>query len=188
VIATSMIEVFVAGLGIVQASSTPMLLLKERRGERVVAPIGLLEAQAIAMPLQGVRPPRPMSHDVFAAVIADLADLGGHLRRVELTDLTDNIFHACLMVDQAGNEHTIDIRPSSRPKPLRRLTNLTLRSGKAESTSPSSRHSKSSSIRWKSTTSGLLQPRIATELAARGALTFVLVQWVRTFVDQLGGR
>ena len=50
-----------------------------------------------------------MTHDVFADVIADL---GGHLRRVEITDLTDNTFHACLMVDQAGNEHTIDIRPS----------------------------------------------------------------------------
>ena len=105
-----MIEVFVAGLGIVQASSSPMLLLKERHGERVLPiGIGLLEAQAIAMPLQGVRPPRPLTHDVFAAVIADL---GGHLRRVEITALTDNTFHACLMVDQAGNEHTIDIRPS----------------------------------------------------------------------------
>ena len=108
--ATSMIEVFVAGLGIAQASSSPLLLLKERDGERVL-PIGIgpLEAQAIAMPLQGVRPPRPMTHDVFADVIADL---GGHLRRVEITDLADNTFHACLMVDQAGNEHTIDIRPS----------------------------------------------------------------------------
>ncbi|MDQ6675102.1 MAG: bifunctional nuclease family protein [Chloroflexota bacterium] len=105
-----MIEVFVAGLGIAPPSSSPLLLLKERDGERVL-PIGIgpVEAQAIAMPLQGIRPPRPMTHDVFSEVIADL---GGHLRRVEITDLTDNTFHACLMVDQAGNEHTIDIRPS----------------------------------------------------------------------------
>jgi uncharacterized protein len=108
--APSMIEVVVVGLGVAPASSTPLLLLKERDGERVL-PIGIgpLEAQAIAMPLQGVRPPRPMTHDVFAEVIIEL---GGHLRRVEITDLTDNTFHACLMVDQAGNEHSIDIRPS----------------------------------------------------------------------------
>jgi len=108
--ATSMIEVFVAGLGMVPPSVSPLLLLKERDGERVL-PVGIgpLEAQAIAMPLQGVRPPRPMTHDVFAEVIAGL---GGHLRRVEITDLTDNTFHARLMLDQAGHEQAIDIRPS----------------------------------------------------------------------------
>jgi bifunctional DNase/RNase len=108
--ATAMIEAFVVGLGLVPPSSSPLLLLKERDGKRVL-PIGIgpLEAHAIAMPLQGVRPPRPMTHDVFADVIADL---GGHLRRVEITELTDNTFHACLVVDQAGTEHTIDIRPS----------------------------------------------------------------------------
>jgi bifunctional DNase/RNase len=108
--ATAMIEVFVVGLGIAPESSSPLLLLKEREGDRVL-PIGIgqLEAHAIAMPLQGVRPPRPMTHDVFADVIADL---GGRLRRVEITELTDNTFHACLTVDQAGSEHSIDIRPS----------------------------------------------------------------------------
>src|SRR5438477_8259958 len=106
----TVIEVTLAGLGIAPPSSLPLLLLKERNGERVL-PVGIgpLEAQAIAMPLQGVRPPRPMTHDVFAEVIADL---GGHLRRVEITDLTDNTFHARLMLDQAGHEQTIDIRPS----------------------------------------------------------------------------
>ena len=75
--ATPMIEVVVAGLGIAPPSSTPLLLLKERDGERMV-PIGIgpLEAQAIAMPLQGVRPTRPMTHDVFVDVIASL---GGHV-------------------------------------------------------------------------------------------------------------
>jgi bifunctional DNase/RNase len=105
-----MIEVFVAGLGITAPSSAPLLLLKERNGERVLPiGIGLLEAQAIAMPLQGVHPPRPMTHDVFAVVIANL---GGHLRRVEVTDLSDNTFHARLMLEQAGQEQAIDIQPS----------------------------------------------------------------------------
>ncbi|MBV9173353.1 MAG: bifunctional nuclease family protein [Chloroflexi bacterium] len=105
-----MIEVSIAGLGIAPPSSTPLLLLKERDGERVL-PIGIgpLEAQAIAMPLQGVRPPRPMTHDVFATIIANL---GGHLRRVEIVELTDNTFYARLVLEQATNEQRVDIRPS----------------------------------------------------------------------------
>ena len=75
-----MLQVTVAGLGIAPPSSAPLLLLKERDGERVL-PVGIgpLEAQAIVMPLQGVQPPRPMTHDIFVAI---LASLGGHLRRV----------------------------------------------------------------------------------------------------------
>ncbi len=104
------IEVVVAGIGIAPPSSTPLLLLKERDGDRLL-PLGIgpLEAQAIAMPLQNVQPPRPVTHDVFIDVIASL---GGHLRRVEVTDLADNIFHARLLLEQAGHQHSIDIRPS----------------------------------------------------------------------------
>jgi len=109
-VATQVIEVVVAGIGIVPPSSAPLLLLKERDGDRVL-PVGIgpLEAQAIAMPLQGVRSRRPMTHDVFIEVIASL---GGHVRRVELTELADNTFHARLMLEQAGQQQGIDIRPS----------------------------------------------------------------------------
>lgn len=105
-----MIEVTVAGLGIAPPSSLPLLLLKERDGERVL-PIGIgpLEAQAIVMPLQGIRPPRPMTHDVFAEMIGSL---GAHLRRVEITDLADNTFFARLTLETAGQEQSVDIRPS----------------------------------------------------------------------------
>src|SRR5438105_1371668 len=105
-----MIEVTVAGLGIAPPSSLPLLLLKERTGERVL-PVGIgpLEAQAIVMPLQGVQPPRPMTHDIFVEI---LASLGGHLRRVEITDLIDSTFHARLMLESDGQERTYDIRPS----------------------------------------------------------------------------
>ena len=105
-----MIEVSVAGLGVIPPSSAPLLLLKERDGDRVL-PIGIgpLEAQAIALPLQGVRPPRPMTHDVFTEVITSL---GGHLQRVELTELADNTFHARLVLEQSGQQQAIDIRPS----------------------------------------------------------------------------
>ena len=105
-----MIEVTVHGLGIAPPSSLPLLLLKEREGERVL-PVGIgpNEAQAIVMPLQGVRPPRPMTHDIFVEVVASL---GAHLRRVEITDLIESTFHARLMLESGGQERIYDIRPS----------------------------------------------------------------------------
>src|SRR5688500_5437283 len=85
-----MIEVAVVGLGIVAPGSDPLLLLKEYSGDRLL-PIGIgqLEAYAIAVPLQGLRPPRPLTHDVFTTVIAGL---GGHVRHVEIRDLIDDTF------------------------------------------------------------------------------------------------
>jgi bifunctional DNase/RNase len=105
-----MIEVTVAGLGIAPPSSLPLLLLKERDGERVL-PVGIgpLEAQAIVMPLQGVKPPRPMTHDILVEIVVSL---GGHLRRVEIVDLIESTFHARLMLETGGEERTYDIRPS----------------------------------------------------------------------------
>jgi uncharacterized protein len=104
------IEVTVAGLGIAPPSSVPLLLLKEREGERVLpVAIGPLEAQAVVMPLQGVKPPRPMTHDIFVEIVASL---GGHLRRVEITELVDSTFHARLMLETNGQERSYDIRPS----------------------------------------------------------------------------
>src|SRR5215469_14846883 len=105
-----MIEVTVAGLGIAPPSSVPLLLLKEREGERVLpVGIGANEAQAIVMPLQGVKPPRPMTHDIFVEVVVSL---GAHLRRVEITDLIESTFHARLMLETGGQERIYDIRPS----------------------------------------------------------------------------
>jgi bifunctional DNase/RNase len=105
-----MIEVTVAGLGIAPPSSLPLLLLKERDGERVL-PVGIgpLEAQAIVMPLQGVKPPRPMTHDILVEIVISL---GGHLRRVEIVELIESTFHARLMLETGGEERTYDIRPS----------------------------------------------------------------------------
>ena len=106
----SVIEVSVAGLGIAPPSSLPLMLLKERDGERVLpVQIGPLEAQAVVMPLQGVRPPRPLTHDIFVEVITSL---GAHLKRVEIVDLVDSTFHARLTLEINGDERTYDIRPS----------------------------------------------------------------------------
>ena len=105
-----MIEVTVAGLGIAPPSNLPLLLLKERNGERVL-PVGIgpLEAQAIVMPLQGVKPPRPLTHDIMLEIVSSL---GAHLRRVEIVELIESTFHARLMLETDGQERVYDIRPS----------------------------------------------------------------------------
>jgi uncharacterized protein len=104
------IEVSVAGLGIAPPSSLPLMLLKEREGERVLpVAIGPLEAQAVVMPLQGVRPPRPLTHDIFVEIITSL---GAHLKRVEIVELIESTFHARLVLEASGDERTYDIRPS----------------------------------------------------------------------------
>ncbi len=108
-----MIEVVVAGLGVIPPASDPLLLLKEREGGRVLPiNIGPLEAQAIALPLEGMHPPRPMTHDVFAEV---MGRLGGHPRRVEITHLAEGAFHARLVLAHDGAEDAdddFDMRPS----------------------------------------------------------------------------
>ena len=105
-----MIEVMVRGLGVAPPSDAPLLLLKEIHGERML-PVGIgpLEAQAIAIPLQGVHPPRPMTHDAFVDTVNTL---GGHLLRVEITRLAEGTFYARLMILHGGTEHAVDIRPS----------------------------------------------------------------------------
>jgi len=105
-----MIEVVVAGLGRPPGATGVLLLLKEREGSRVLpVGIGQSEAEAIALQLQGVAVPRPLTHDLLAQVVERLQ---GELRRVEVSALEQDTFHARLIVQQAGHQVAIDSRPS----------------------------------------------------------------------------
>ncbi len=91
-------------------SSTPLLLLEEVGGDRVLPIfIGAPEATAIAYALQHVETPRPMSHDLMGHVIAAL---GARVFSVEITDLDDNTFFATLRLARDGQEVTVSARPS----------------------------------------------------------------------------
>jgi bifunctional DNase/RNase len=88
----------------------PVVLLQGKRDRRPLAmAIGPFEANGIAMALQGVTPPRPLTHDLFLNV---LGDLRASLRRIVVTDLRDDVFYAQLHVEAGGNWLTIDSRPS----------------------------------------------------------------------------
>jgi bifunctional DNase/RNase len=88
----------------------PVVLLQGKRDRRpLVMAIGQFEANGIAIALQGVTPPRPLTHDLFLTV---LGDLRASLKRIVVTDLRDDVFYAQLHVEAAGGPLTIDSRPS----------------------------------------------------------------------------
>jgi uncharacterized protein len=88
-----------------------IIVLKEKGKDRQFPiVIGLLEASSIKLRLSGTVVPRPMTHDLLAAVIQAL---GGRVEKVIIDDLVANTFHAKLVVkDSQGREIKIDCRPS----------------------------------------------------------------------------
>ncbi len=91
-------------------SSQHVVLLKETDRERYLPIwIGPWEANAIAARLQGVTSERPMTHDLFATT---LGALGVELRRVIVSSLTEETFHATLELERDGQTYAVDARPS----------------------------------------------------------------------------
>ena len=108
-------EVDVVGVRVEMPSSQPIVLLREVGGERYLPIwIGAAEASAIAFAQQGMEPPRPLTHDLFAETIRVL---GHTLSQVRIVNLTDGIFEAILVF-----EHTW-------AKPFRDAVALALRTG-----------------------------------------------------------
>ena len=97
----------VMGVRVEMPSNQPIVLLKELDGLRYL-PIwlGAVEATAIAFAQQGVKPPRPLTHDLFKEV---LSELGAKLYTVYLTELKDGVFYAQLNFEDGP---TISARPS----------------------------------------------------------------------------
>ena len=105
-----MVEVVLRAVRVDVGSSTPLLLLEEVGGERVLPIfVGAPEATAIAYALQNVPTPRPMSHDLLGNVIAAL---GAQLFAVEITELIDNTYYANLRLLRERTEINVSARPS----------------------------------------------------------------------------
>jgi uncharacterized protein len=71
--------------------------------------IGAGEANAIAMELQGVKPQRPLTHDLLKHIVGGL---GGELRRVTISDLRDDTYFAELLIAREESFFEVDARPS----------------------------------------------------------------------------
>ncbi len=86
------------------------ILLKEIDGNRrLPIIIGHFEAQAIALEMEGIKPPRPMTHDLLKNIIDNL---GGTVIEIFINELRENTFHAKIIIDVSGLTNEIDARPS----------------------------------------------------------------------------
>jgi bifunctional DNase/RNase len=105
-----MIEVRVAHLGLDRSTNTPVVILQEKDGDRVLPIwIGPAEASAIAMELAGVKFSRPLTHDLVKQVIVGL---GGELNRVIITRVEENTYYAELQIHRNDHVVQVDARPS----------------------------------------------------------------------------
>lgn len=92
-------------------ANTPMVLLQEQSGEQRLLPIyiGSPEASAIHYALEGIEPPRPLTHDLFISVIEKLS---ATLTSVLVTEVRDHTYYAELNLTTAAGEQVLSARPS----------------------------------------------------------------------------
>ncbi len=105
-----LIEVVVKGLTLDPITNSPIVILKDKTGERVL-PIWIngFEATAISTQIENITPSRPMTHDLLRNVILDLQ---GRVDRVVVSDLKDNTFYAVVHLTVRDEAIAIDARPS----------------------------------------------------------------------------
>lgn len=109
-LSANQVQVRVAHLGLDRTTNTPVVILQEQEGERVLPIwIGPAEASAIAMELAGVKFARPLTHDLLKQVILGL---GADLRKVIITQVKDNTYYAELHIYRGDAVIQIDARPS----------------------------------------------------------------------------
>ncbi len=98
------------GVRIELPTNQPIVLLREAGGTRFLPIwIGAVEATAIAYALEGVKPQRPLTHDLLKAITESL---GAHVERVVVTELRSGIYFADLVFSQDGKEVHVSSRPS----------------------------------------------------------------------------
>jgi bifunctional DNase/RNase len=104
------VEMKIKGLMIDPVSNMPIIILKDSSGDQVLPIwVGIFEANAIAMQLEKIVSPRPMTHDLLRNVIEGLE---GRVDRIVITDLKENTFFALIHVTRNGHQLAIDARPS----------------------------------------------------------------------------
>jgi bifunctional DNase/RNase len=104
------VEMTIKGLMVDPITNTPIVILRDKDGSRVLPIwVGLFEANAIALQIENVATPRPMTHDLLRNVIRDLE---ATVQKVVVCDLQDNTFYALIYLTRHGETLAIDARPS----------------------------------------------------------------------------
>ena len=104
------VEMRIRGLMMDPVTNMPIVLLKESDSETVLPIwVGIYEANAIALEIEKVSTPRPMTHDLLRNL---LVGLEATVAKVVVTELRDDTFYAVIWLDRGGEIITIDARPS----------------------------------------------------------------------------
>ena len=104
------VEMKIRGLMMDPVTNMPIVVLKDVRGSAVLPIwVGVYEANAIALEIEKVQTPRPMTHDLLKNV---LFGLNVQVQKVVVSDLRDDTFYAVIWVEREGERMSIDSRPS----------------------------------------------------------------------------
>jgi len=104
------IEMTIKGLMVDPITNMPIIILRDHEGQRVLPIwVGVFEANAIALQIENVTTPRPMTHDLLRNVITDLK---ADIQKIVVSDLKENTFYALIYLSVNGAPLAIDARPS----------------------------------------------------------------------------
>ena len=104
------VEMKIRGLMMDPVTNMPIVILKDLDGKSVLPIwVGVYEANAIALEIEKVATPRPMTHDLIKNVFLGLTT---GVRKVVVSELKDDTFYALIWVEQNGDLIAIDSRPS----------------------------------------------------------------------------
>ena len=105
-----LIEMTIKGLMVDPITNMPIVILKDKEGDRVLPIwVGIFEANAIALQIENIVTPRPMTHDLLRNIITDLE---GRVDRIVVSDLKENTFYAIVHLTVRGERIAVDARPS----------------------------------------------------------------------------
>lgn len=105
-----LVKMMVRGLALDPITNMPIIILKDVDDRRALPIwVGIFEANAIALELEKIATPRPMTHDLIKNI---LDQLGASVQQIIINDLRDNTFYAVIEMSIKGNEIAIDSRPS----------------------------------------------------------------------------
>ena len=104
------IEMSIKGLMVDPISNMPIVILRDKDGARTLPIlVGMFEANAIALQIENISTPRPMTHDLLRNVIHDLK---ASVQKIVVCDLQDSTFYALIYLSMNGEVLAIDARPS----------------------------------------------------------------------------
>lgn len=107
---SELVPMSIKGLMLDPVSNSPIVVLKDDE-DKIFLPIwvGVFEANAIALQIENVATPRPMTHDLLRNIVGEL---GARVTKIVINDLRESTFYALIYVESGGQGHVIDARPS----------------------------------------------------------------------------